>query len=199
MRPMSYRSSKVMGACIPSCPNSSHSRRAGGRAFSILIRGGIHICEVLERADGKMQPLFDGPSDVKATNVGVFRGSLDRGLVTSVIVRALIVGWTLQQSLHRHGAFRSRNVGLQSSCLVFPVMHGVCVQREKGDSDGSGQRYGSARHQCPVRHWTQMCDVSKAGDVEATARYAGEGLRQTGLCAQQRGHRGPDELDRRLR
>lgn len=70
MRSMSYRSSKVMGVCIPSCPNSSHSRRAGGRAFSILIRGGIHICEVLERADGKMQPLFDGPSDVKATNVG---------------------------------------------------------------------------------------------------------------------------------
>ena len=50
------------------------------------------IREVLERADSEMQPLFDGPPDIQATTVRVFRDSLERGLVIDMIAQALIDG-----------------------------------------------------------------------------------------------------------
>jgi len=50
------------------------------------------IREVLERADREMQPLFDGPPDIQATTVRVFRDSLERGLAIDMIAQALIDG-----------------------------------------------------------------------------------------------------------
>lgn len=81
--------------------------------------------------------------------ISFFRSSVAHGRVTIGIVRALIVGWTPRQSLHRRNAFRCRNVGLQSSCLVFPAMHSVRVQRAKGILSGPARgdhHYRSRRH-----------------------------------------------------